>query len=92
MRALLIALLAFVSLSFAEKVLVIDVEGMTCKTCPLAVKKAISEVKGVKWVKAYLKNRVAVVITEDGVSEEEVIKSISRAGAYRGKLIGEGRF
>lgn len=92
MRRAVLAALILVSFSFAEKVLVIDVEGMTCKLCPIAVKKAISQVKGVKWVKTSLKNRVAVVVAEDNVKEEEVLKAIRRAGSYRGKLIGEAKF
>ncbi|WP_457601298.1 heavy-metal-associated domain-containing protein [Hydrogenivirga sp.] len=92
MRKVLLSVLILAGFSFAEKVLVIDVEGMTCKLCPIAVKKAISQVKGVKWVKTSLKNRVAVVVTEDGVKEEEVLKSISKAGAYKGKLIGKSEF
>ena len=92
MRGLLVTLLALVSFSFAEKVLVIDVEGMTCKLCPIAVKKAISQVKGVKWVKTSLNNRIAVVVTEDGVKEDEVLKAISKAGNYKGNLIGKAKF
>ena len=92
MRGLLVTLLALVSFSFAEKVLVIDVEGMTCKLCPIAIKKAISQVKGVKWVKTSLNNRIAVVVTEDGVKEDEVLKAISKAGNYKGNLIGKAEF
>ncbi len=77
---------------FAEKVLVIDVEGMTCEMCPVAVKKAISQVNGVKWVKTSLKNRIAVVVTEDGIQEEEILKAIPKAGRYKGRLIGETKF
>ena len=92
MSKILIAAFALVSFSFAEKVLVIDVEGMTCKLCPIAVKKAISRVKGVKWVKTSLKNRIAVVVTEDNVKEDEVLRAIPRAGNYRGKVIGKANF
>jgi len=92
MRKLLLSLLLLVGFSFAEKVLVIDVEGMTCEMCPIAVKKAISKVEGVKWVKTSLKNRIAVVVIEDNVNEESVLKAISKAGNYKGKIIGETKF
>ena len=92
MRKFLLSLLLLASFSFAEKVFVIDVEGMTCKMCPIAVKKAISQVKGVRWVKTSLKNRVAVVVAEDRVKEEDILKAIERAGAYRGKVIGKEVF
>ncbi len=87
-----VTFLTLVTFSFAEKVFVIDVEGMTCKLCPVAVKKAVSKVKGVKWVKTSLKNRIAVVVTEDQVKEEEILKAISDAGNYRGKVIGKANF
>lgn len=92
MKKALVALVFLFSFSFAEKVLVIDVEGMTCKMCPIAVKKAISQVKGVKWVKTSLKNRIAVVVTEDYVKEEDILKAIPKAGNYKGKLIGKTQF
>jgi len=51
--------------------------------CPVAVKKAISQLKGVKWVKAYLDNKVAVVVAKD------IIEAISRAGNYKGRILDE---
>jgi len=92
MKYFIALFLTFSALTFAEKVLVIDVEGMTCKLCPIAVKKAISKVQGVKWVVTTLENRIAVVVTGDEVTPETVLKAISSAGNYRGKLIGEGKF
>ena len=92
MRKLFIALLAFANLTFAEKVVVFDVEGMTCEMCPVAVKKAISQVKGVKWVFTSLENKIAVVVADDQVREETVLKAISQAGNYRGKILGETKF
>ncbi len=92
MGRVLLVITLLIGFSFAEKVFVIDVEGMTCKVCPIAVKKAISQVKGVKWVKTSLKNRVAVVVAEDSVKEEEVLKAITRAGSYKGKIIGKAEF
>ena len=88
MKKVFLGLVLALSVSFAEKVLVIDVEGMTCKMCPIAVRKAVSKVNGVVWVKTSLKNRVAVVVTKDSVKKEEVLKAISKAG-YRGEVIGE---
>ncbi len=89
MKKVLLTLLAIVSFSYAEKVLVIDVEGMTCEMCPIAVKKSISKVKGVKWVVTSLKNQMAVVVVDDYVKDEDILMSISLAGSYVGKLVGE---
>ena len=92
MRRILLILFTFFSLSFAGKVFVIDVEGMTCKMCPIAVKKVISQVEGVRWVNVYLKNNVAVVVTEDRVNERDILEAIPKAGSYKGKLIGKYKF
>ncbi len=92
MKKFIAGILLASGLGFAEKVFVIDVEGMTCKLCPIAVKKAVSKVKGVKWVSASLENRVAVVVTEDSVKGEEILEVISKAGNYKGKIIGKGEF
>jgi mercuric ion binding protein len=89
MKRLLLIFSAIVSFCYAEKVFVIDVEGMTCEMCPIAVKKSISKVKGVKWVVTSLKNRVAVVVAEDYVKDEDILMSISLAGNYVGRLIEE---
>lgn len=91
MRILFLSLI-LVSLTFAEKVLVLDVEGMTCRLCPIAVKKAISDVKGVEWVLTSLKNRVAVVVVKEEVRDEDILKAVQKAGNYRSKVIGERRF
>ncbi len=92
MRKLLIVSLLLFGFSFADKVLVIDVEGMHCPMCPVAVKKAISKVHGVKWVKTSLKNRIAVVVTEEEVDKDAILKAIEKAGRYKGKVIGEAEF
>ncbi len=95
MRELAVSILAVATIggfSFAEKVFVIDVEGMTCKLCPIAVKKAVEKVRGVKWVSASLKNRVAVVVAEDSVSEKKILEVIQKAGNYRGTIISKGEF
>jgi mercuric ion binding protein len=91
MKKLILALALF-GFSFGEEVFVIDVEGMTCKTCPIAVKKAIEKVEGVLWVKTTLKNRIAVVVTKDGVLPQKILEAISKAGGYKGEIIGRSRF
>lgn len=92
MKKLLLIPLIMVSFSFAEEVFVIDIEGMTCEMCPIAVKKAISRINGVKWVLTSLNNNIAVVIAEDGTKEDILLKAISRAGNYKGTVIGKTRF
>ncbi|OAQ20863.1 heavy-metal-associated domain-containing protein [Thermosulfurimonas dismutans] len=87
-----LVLAILVSQAMATRVWVIDVEGMTCKLCPIAIKKSLSKVKGVKWIKTSLQNRIAVVVTKDEISEEALLEAISRAGGYKGKVIGKTHF
>ncbi len=77
---------------WADKVFVIDVEGMYCKMCPVAVKKAISQLEGVKWVKAYLDNKMAVVVAEENVKGKDILNAISKAGDYKGRILDEKKF
>ncbi|QJA06028.1 heavy-metal-associated domain-containing protein [Thermosulfurimonas marina] len=92
MGVFLLLLSLTASAAWAETVWVIDVEGMTCKLCPIAIRKSLSRIKGVKWVKTSLKNRIAVVVSEDAVPEEALLQAISRAGGYKGRVIGKTRF
>ncbi len=92
MVRLFIISLALAGFIWADKVFVIDVEGMYCKMCPVAVKKAIGQLEGVKWVKAYLENKMAIVIAEEGVEANEILKAISGAGNYKGKILDEKEF
>ena len=92
MSKVVLAFLTLVGFSLAERVVVINVEGMTCDMCPIAVKKGISKVKGVKWVLTSLKNQIAIAVVEDDVKDESLLEAISGAGNYRGNIIGESKF
>ncbi len=92
MVRLFILSLALAGFIWADKVFVIDVEGMYCKMCPVAVKKAISQLEGVKWVKAYLDNKMAVVVAEEDVEGKDILNAISKAGDYKGKILDEKEF
>ncbi len=55
--------------------------------CPIAIKKSLKQVKGVKKVKASLKTKLAIVVADDGVKPEELLKAIQRAGMYKGTIL-----
>jgi mercuric ion binding protein len=73
--------------SFAEQIFTIKVEGMTCKMCVLAIKKSLKDVKGVKKADVSLEKKRAVVITEDYVKPQQLLKAIQRAGMYKGTIL-----
>ena len=53
---------------------------MSCKHCAAAVEKALKAVMGVDSVSVELENGKAVIETNGGVSDEEIIKAIAAAG------------
>ena len=59
---------------------VVTIEGMICKHCAAAVEKALKAVIGVDSVSVELENGKAVVETNGGVSDEEIIKAVAAAG------------
>ncbi len=84
---ILITLIALVMVSgrplFAGEIkeITLDVQGMTCKLCPKAIKKSISNVNGVKKVDVSYKEKEAHVkydVGETGV--EEIIAAVKKIG------------
>ncbi len=59
----------------------LDVPGMTCSSCPITVKKALTKVDGVQQVKASFEKREAVVTFEDTkTSSEKLVLAVTNAG------------
>ncbi len=80
--------------SFADTLYVINVKGMVCDMCPAAIKKSISEVPGTEWVFTSLENKIAVVVTKDGVKETSLLDAIHTASKsagheYKARVVGE---
>ncbi len=73
--------------SFAEQIIKIKVEGMTCKMCVFAVKKSLKSVKGVKKVDVSLKKGLAIVKADDNVNPKELLKAIQKSGMYKGTIL-----
>ncbi len=71
----------------AEQHVVMDIEGMFCNMCPLAVKKSLEGVEGVKEVKVSLKEKKAWLTVDDSVTDDALVKAVSKAGPYKGKVI-----
>jgi mercuric ion binding protein len=59
----------------------LNVEGMTCQSCPYQVKNALKRVEGVVSASASLKTREAVVIFDDAVTDiATLIQATTDAG------------
>lgn len=86
--ALLVAalLLSAVSVHAAQRV-VMEIEGMTCALCPLAIKKSLAKVPGVSEVNVSFEEKKARLIAEDAVTDQTLEEAVRKAGAYRGEVI-----
>lgn len=66
----------------AVQTVTLDVPGMTCSSCPITVKKALSKVDGVQQVKASFEKREAVVTFDDKKTSVEKLSSASTNAGY----------
>ncbi len=67
----------FAAASESDQTVTFDVEKMTCATCPIAVRKAMQRVDGVKDVNVDLDSKNAVVIYDASVTTAIEIGSAS---------------
>ena len=73
--------LAAAPLLAAPRTVTLSVPGMTCATCPITVRKALSRVPGVSAVQASLERRQAVVTFDDErMSVEALTEATANAG------------
>lgn len=82
----IMSILTSVVLASEIKSVTLKIEGMTCITCPPAVKKAISRIEGVQSVQVSFWKGVAYVQYEEGkVTVEDMIRAVERIG-YKARL------
>ena len=72
----------FLAINFAaaadsDQTATFDVEKMTCATCPIAVRKAMQRVDGVKEVNVDLDSKTAIVTYDASVTTTAEIESAS---------------
>ncbi len=68
------------------KTVVLDVPGMTCKFCPITIRKALNKVPGVIKATAKFKTKTATVIFNPAKTNiETLIKATANAG-YKSTL------
>ena len=73
--------LAVVPVWAATQTVMLAIPGMTCSTCPITVKKAISKVEGVSKVDVTFETRQAVVTFDDAkTSVQKLTKATADAG------------
>jgi mercuric ion binding protein len=89
--ALVASLFLLTSVSLAseeDETVTFDVERMTCATCPIAVRKAMQRVDGVKDVGVSLENKSAVVTFDPSTTTAAEIGQASTDVGFPAKARG----
>ncbi len=73
--------------ALAAQQVVMDIKGMTCELCPLAIKKSLEKVAGVKSVKVSFEDKKARLTVDDPVTDKALEQAVQKAGPYTGKVI-----
>ncbi len=66
---------------------VMEIKGMTCEVCTIAVKKALMDVQGVKSVKVSYDKKKAWLVVDKTVTDDMLSGAVRKAGDYEGKVI-----
>lgn len=74
--------------ALAAQLVMMDIKGMTCDLCPIAIKKSLGNVAGVKSVKVSFEEKKARLIVDDAVTDKTLEEAVQRAGGqYTGKVV-----
>lgn len=66
----------------APRTVTLDVSGMTCVTCPITVKKALSRVDGVASVDVDFKQKQAMVTFDDAKTTTETLTQATASAGF----------
>lgn len=66
----------------ATKTVTLSVPGMTCASCPITVKTALTRVKGVGKVEASLENKEAIVTFDEAKTKVEALLDATKNAGY----------
>ena len=80
-------LLIAVNAGAIEQKVIIDIEGMTCALCQIAIKKSLSGIEGVKDVKVSYEEKKAWITVNDEVKDNRIKQAVQKAGPYKVKSI-----
>ncbi len=74
----------------AEKTVTLDVDNMTCMSCPYQVKSSLKKVDGVTSVSASLDTQQAVVTFDDAVTTIAILTEATTNAGYPSRQAQEG--
>ncbi len=81
-----ITLAATFSAWAAPQTVTLSVPGMTCASCPITVKAALSKVKGVSEVTSDVKRRETTVTFDDAKADVAALSRATEAAGYPSSL------
>ncbi len=84
---IVLLLLTVVYVEGAEQNVVMNIEGMTCPLCPLAIKKSLSGIEGVSDVEVSPEKKKAWLTVEESVSNETLSEDVKKAVRFKGKVV-----
>ena len=90
MRTLAISFLFFIAVSIASAAVqttTFNVENMTCATCPLTIKIALSRLDGVRKVDVDFDQKTVTVLFDDAKVTREAIAEASRNAGFPAKAV-----
>jgi mercuric ion binding protein len=85
--SLLCLLLIAAYIEAAEQQVVMEIEGMTCDLCSIAIKKALEEIKGVRSVKVSFEDNKAWITVDESVTDAALTDAVKKAGPYTARII-----
>ena len=72
----------------AQKQTTFAIENMTCATCPITVKKALTHVSGVSKTEVSLDRREATVTFDDAKTDVEALTRATKEAGYPSTVVG----
>jgi len=93
MKHIIVILISFLIALFvssnadADQQIIMEIEGMTCKLWPLAIKKSLSATEGVENIKISYEQAKAWMTVSKPIENKVLIDAVSRAGPFKGKVI-----
>lgn len=80
MKKVLIAMIAIVTISSADKLVNLKIDGMTCPMCIGDIKSSVGKVKGVNDTTVYLKEGRAQVKAQKDAKPEAMCDEVKKLG------------
>jgi mercuric ion binding protein len=74
----------------AERSVTLDVENMTCPSCPLIVRQALARVTGVQRVEVSYRTRTATVTFDDALTNIAALITATAQAGYPSRLCAGG--